>query len=278
MKVLILSLIALCGLSLVEGVILTCKYKTDSLGYRCKAQSWKITSKNDRTITQVNGQHLSGKGDSDVKYFESDGHVLKFFPLGLAAKLLNLEIVEIQHAALGGVNSSDLQQFGGKLKTLLLYHNVIEHLEANLFKFNPNLKEISFKDNKIRQIEDEAFKGLDNLKRIHIQGPCIDKSASTRTDVIFLISQAEFKCKDYAVMLKNLERTTQAQLIAKTAVLEAQISALNENLFQQKATFKVQFDKTNQEMREIEVKYNGMMKLYLDMNAKLLQLNTTTSI
>lgn len=198
MKVLVLSLIALCWLSLnVEGYEVKCHY-TDvkNYGYKCQIRGSKIiASEDDRTITSVTGEHLNGKTDDDVMCFQSFGAFYNFFPLGLTDIFKNLEAVYIMRGNLTEIHSSDLQQFGEKLTKLNVNHNFIEVVEADLFQYNPNLEDIEIYDNKLRHIEVGAFGGLTNLKELELKrNPCINKNARRRNDVIALVSDAELSC------------------------------------------------------------------------------------
>lgn len=179
MKVLILCLIAFAGLSkIVESVALHCDFKENIMyGYCCEAKGLKITSKDDRTITEVTGEHLEGKTNSDVVYFSAFYNVLELFPLGLATFFDNLESVEVDDAQLIEIHSSDLQQFGGKLIRLDFGSNAIESLEADLFQFNPNLMSLNIGANRITHIEEGTFRGLDKLEIFSFNGgnPCINE-------------------------------------------------------------------------------------------------------
>lgn len=199
MKVSILCLIALCGLSShVESVAVRCNFEEGSDGYECEVKSLTITSKNDRTITQVFGYHQRGKSHSDIKHFNCDNQAVNFFPYGLTNFFKNLENVKVSTSSrLNEIYSSDLRQFGDKLKTLWLSNNAIEVLEADLFQFNPNLEYLGFHRNKIYYIYDGAFRGLEKLKHLELHGNiCINKYATDRSDVIALFSEAEMNCKN----------------------------------------------------------------------------------
>lgn len=195
MKVSIVCLIALCAY--VESVAVQCKFEEiKNLGYRCDVKSIKITSKDDRIITEIIGDHLSGRSNSDLKFFDCQDHIIKFFPLELAAFFKNLEIIYIFNATLSELHSSDLQQFGGKLKNFDVNYNEIEDIEAGLFQYNENVEVIAFSDNKLKHIESGAFRGLNKLTDLYLNGrnPCIDRTASSRSEVIALIPEAESKC------------------------------------------------------------------------------------
>lgn len=251
MKVSILCLIALFEFSLyVESVVVDCEFKDDaSLGYYCGVKTLNISSKDDRTITEVTGEHFSGKTNSDVKTFYSDHQIVKFCPLGLATFFTNLKSFRINAATLSEIHSSDLKQFGDKLTGIHMGNNLIEILEADLFQFNPNLDHISFFNNKMRHVDDGTFRGLPKLTHLRLNGGniCINKHATARSTVIPLITEIELKCKDFAfVRSKNHQEVSQVQLDE----LNAKISQQNATILEMKA----QLDEMRTINQEMSVK------------------------
>lgn len=205
MKILVLCLIALYGLShYVESVAVFCEFKDDKeKGYKCEVKYMKITSKEDRTITDVTGDHLNGNTFAEVVYFDSDHNTIKFFPLELKTFFKNLVNVRIVNATMSEIHSSDLHQFDEQLMNLWLSDNEIEFIESDLFQFNENLNVISFYNNKLRHIDNGTFGELKKLVKLRLDGnSCIDKIAHNRNSVIDLIPEAELDCKDYPYMVK----------------------------------------------------------------------------
>lgn len=177
MRVFIFLLIALCQLSYyVESITLECKFEeSTSFGYTCEVEFITITSKIDRTITEVTGNHENNNKNDDVKYFKAQNQNVEFFPLELTKIFKNLESVEISESNLSEIHSSDLQQFGEKLKELTMGSNKIKIIEADLFKFNENLESIDLAFNQIYFIESQVFNGLDKLTKLYLdENSCID--------------------------------------------------------------------------------------------------------
>lgn len=225
MQVLILCLIAL---SYVESVVVECEFKNHKkYGYMCDVIDLRITSKDDRTVNVVIGDHLDDRTDSDVTVFNSTRFTVKYFPLELTSFFDNLEFVHIERANLSEVHSSDLQQFDDKLKKLWLGYNLIDILEADLFVFSPNLETISFYFNNLRFIDDGTFKGLEELFDLQLQNPCIDNYATTREDAVALIAEAELKCKNFAYLLKKYQEVTQAQFDKINQEMDAKLEEIS---------------------------------------------------
>lgn len=213
MKFIIFFLFAILSSSFIDSVIVLCKYEDHkSYGYKCVVKYLNISSKEDQTITDVIGDHRNGRNNSDVKYFNANEQIVKYFPLNLSSIFNNLETILINNANLSEIHSSDLQQFGENLKHLYLNDNSLEILEADLFQFNPNLKKIYLNRNKLKFIDDGAFRGLKKLIQLYLNGNlCMNKDADKRSNVKALIPEAEKKCKNYAFMLRKLQRDTRAQ-------------------------------------------------------------------
>lgn len=235
MKFFIFCLIFVSTLNFyVESVVVFCEFKVDnSYGYSCTVKYLKITSKDDRTITDVIGDHLSGRGHSDVTFFDSVNHVVKFFPLKLASAFKNLQYIEIEKGTLSELHGSDLKQFGATLKNLWFGGNAIKVLEEDLFSFNPNLQYVNFDNNKIKHVDPETFTSLEKLSILKIDGnPCIQRSVTTRNDVINLITEIDDKCKDFPFMLKKFANSIQEQLsemrakVAEVDNLKAEVNAV----------------------------------------------------
>lgn len=233
MKIFVLTLIALCSLNFyTESAAVVCEYLDSPFGYSCKVKYLKITSKNDRIITDVIGDHQSEKTLSDVVYFNLTQNIVKFFPLELASFFKNLKTIQIIQASLSELHSSDLQQFGDKLEDLWLIRNKIDILEADVFKFNPNLENLQLYGNNLRYIDENAFRGLEKLHDLHLQGgnPCLSylkKFAENRTAVVSLLAEIKPKCKDYSYVFQKYRETYQTQIdVLNLKLLQCQIKQL----------------------------------------------------
>lgn len=186
-----------------QSVLIDCIYEVDpSYGYKCSVlNSYLITSKDERIITEIRGQHLNGKTRDDVKFFSSYEKKVNYFPRSLTKVYRNIERVKIYGANLREITKDDLEQFGDKLKSLWLYNNKIEVIESDLFSANKNLEEIHLGTNKIKHIQNGAFNGLEKLLELHLQSnPCTggDDWADSRHKMLQVIRRVNDKCKDPA--------------------------------------------------------------------------------
>lgn len=238
MKIFLVFLIAtFLNFEKVESIQFECEYAVNLLSeYYCEAKELEITSRDDRTITEISGNHEDGKFNEDVKYFSCEEQTVNFFPLQLSIFFPNLERVEIKNSNLLEVQSSDLRQFRGNLDEIWLDNNQLEVLEANLFKFNPNLNEIHLNNNKIKHIEDGAFNGLKKLQSLFLRGnPCVDNFVwGNKTELLSFIPEVERKCKD-----STRVATTQSSEEAKLNEEKEKYCAIIGELLKSKQKFSI---------------------------------------
>lgn len=215
MKFPIFYLMTILTLKQATGNIsIICEFENyETASYACNSKGWQVTSIDNRTIMNVTGIHLKGKSNNDVKYFKSDGNLVKYFPIGLTVIFKNLETVEISNSSLIEVNNSDLQQFGTNLKTFWTLHNMLEVLDADLFKFNPNLERISFFDNRLRHVENGIFTNLKNLWRLRFDNNlCVSDFAVNKTAIMKLVYEVEKKCKDVTIIMRKYHEASMTKL------------------------------------------------------------------
>jgi hypothetical protein len=230
-----------------ENILLECEYgDMYSTGYDCTVQNTElITSKDHRTISEVRGQHLSGKNNDDVKLFYSDYKKVNFLPRGVTKFFKNIDTVWITSGNLQEISKDDLKQFGGNLKHLWLSQNQIKIIEGDLFEFNPNLREISFHSNKIVHIDSGAFDGLQKLRsELNLYyNPCTRTLTSSINNPSEVIREVKKSCKDFTTT-QLPETTTTYQTFTrkltnpsstiKTLEIEEKNSSFKSKLIEQK--------------------------------------------
>lgn len=217
-----------------QSVLIDCIYDIDlSYGYQCTVQNpYLVTSKDDRIINEIRGQHLMEKTRDDVKFFNSYEKKVNFFPRDLTKLFKNVERVKIYGANLREITKDDLEQFGLKLKSLWLYNNKIDVIESDTFSFNKNLEEIHIGTNKIKHIQNGAFRGLDKLLELHLQSnPCTtgDDWADSRHKMIQVIKRVNDKCKDPAYSFLEAKNEEIKTLKSKILQLQEENKRLLEN-------------------------------------------------
>lgn len=183
------------------SVTVDCEFKKLASDYECNVKSLEITSKEDRTITEVLGSHLDGKSNDDVTLFQSsrNSKSIKYFPKNLKEFFPNLNAIIIMHGKLEEINSDDLKPFGDKLKFLSLEMNSIKILPSGLFDSNPNLEEIQLSMNEISLVENEVFDNLEKLNALDFHwNKCALHYGWTnmRAEVLKLIKLIQASCRD----------------------------------------------------------------------------------
>lgn len=190
----------------MESVELFCDFREDELGYKCESKGVAITSRNDRTIHSIIGEHLNGKTNEDVKFFRNYKVIMNYFPLNLTNGFKNLEVVQVNYSDLKRITSSDLEQFGEKLKILWIGNNIVEVIEADLFKYTPNIESIGLSPQKIKHVDDGAFTKLNKLHSLWFsKNPCGVRTnvENDRMSVLTLITRIEMECKEATLLLKT---------------------------------------------------------------------------
>lgn len=150
-----------------SATVLECDYKTydDShwgMRYTCIAKSFRTTL-NDRTVTEVKGNHNSGRGNSDVRRLFIKKQSCSYLPLNLAAHFPNLEILYVMNSNVQFLYDGDLDGLTN-LKVLDVSHNPIEQLGKDFFKGHSSIEQLSFYDCHLKIIDAEALNPLTNLK------------------------------------------------------------------------------------------------------------------
>jgi Leucine-rich repeat (LRR) protein len=109
-----------------NSIQLNCDFKIIHKIYTCQAKNLKITSKDDRHISEVIGTHLRNKNIKDVTSFFSADNQIIFFPLNLE-NFFNLTKIRINNGNLREIKLEDLQNFKN-LTVLDLSKNKIEKI------------------------------------------------------------------------------------------------------------------------------------------------------
>lgn len=209
MKFQFFSLIALISSSFllfVESVVLDCDFQTfaDDFYYGCIVRSIKITSKLDRIITEVKGEHMLGKSNEDVHYMESNGNIMRYFPQNLGVFFKNLEKIHFNNSTMRELRGTDLQQLSNTTKQISIQHAEIEILESDVFDHVPNVEVVSFHDNNIKHVDDGVFTKLLKLNKLYFAYNNCTSMWSTEGDSKDLWEtsiEIEAKCKDQTFML-----------------------------------------------------------------------------
>lgn len=181
------------------------------------------------TITEVRATHLFGKSNDDVTVLIGLFSMDSQFPRGVTKFFENISTVDFKRAGLKEIVREDLQQFGRKLKKLILTNNEIETIEADLFWSTKNLEEIDLKNNKISHIEDGAFDELKKLKVFEIlNNPCFtmfDYVYDAEVDETLRVANRKCKDSNYVARVRSTTESLRTTKATRTTTKVAKLSA-----------------------------------------------------
>lgn len=201
---------------LIEGAIsitLNCEFIYGSYSYvdtyyTCVAKNLTIDSPDDREITEITGTYLSGKGFEDVEHFRVANQTIEYLPQNLSNFFPNIKAVYLWNTQLKEIHQDDFKPFGKKLEIILIYSNLIEYLEENVFAYNKNLRYVYLDSNRIKFIHENVFDNLKKLKTLWVHGnDCtigddVMYTDNNRDEVLRIVLKIREKCsgkyEDYA--------------------------------------------------------------------------------
>jgi insulin-like growth factor-binding protein complex acid labile subunit len=179
-------LLLMCVTSL-HGVRIDCEFKIENLSsfgtlYSCNAQDLIITLK-DEVVQGIDGHHIDGMTNMDVKMFYADDQTIRFLP-DLQSFFPNLQAIKIVKSGIKELFPDDLRSFQD-LEFCDFSNNEIESLEPDtLFSSNSKLKEILFDFNKIKHVAGNIFEPLSELVSLSIKNnECIDESWNGENEI-----------------------------------------------------------------------------------------------
>lgn len=189
-----------------ESITLNCRFYEpfEDFDYCCYVEKYFSTSRDNREISEVIGEHMNGKNHDRVEIIDIYEKETIFFPRGISKFFKNLQTVSILNSKLQRITKNDLKEFGDKLIKLKLAGNQLKVIEADLFEFNKNLEEIYLQRNQIIHIDLRTFDKLEKLKWLHIgENLCWtarDGNGYGRDFIRGQIQKLEDQCKDELYM------------------------------------------------------------------------------
>lgn len=125
-------------------------------------------------VTEVLGEHLNGKPNSDVEAFFLMEKSLRFFPKKLDTFFPNIMIMKVSGNQITSISPEDLAPWSN-LRIFFAESNRIETLDGDIFKYNLNVSQISFQHNSIIQFEHKYLNALESAD--FRDNKCIDNFA-----------------------------------------------------------------------------------------------------
>lgn len=214
-----LGVVILFGFALFatsEGVKLECSYgniewKIVGEVYRCYAKEIQVD--NERLVTEISGNHMEGKRNSDVKgVYIRDDKSLTFIPRNLGIHFPNIIALQVSNCSIHEVSQTDLTYLPN-LKAIWLYKNNIKIIPYNLFVANPALELISLHDNPINNVGYGVF-DLKTLKELGFyRTTCINEEYSKfrAHDVSNMTRKIYENCTHSYRIIKELQDKVESQ-------------------------------------------------------------------
>lgn len=204
------GIILIAYLSFVQGVIMNCKYETRNsnlLGttYICWATS--LNSENLKMITELHGQHLSGKSNADVGIFIETNKKLKYIPTNFVDYFPNLKDISFS-APLLSLTSADLKPFPNLL-SFTSGHGEFRSIEGDLFKYTRKLESIQFMYGHLEHVGENLLSGLYDLSQADFYvNTCISLTANTPTKIEELKEKLLLRCPAVVATTTTSSTTT----------------------------------------------------------------------
>lgn len=178
----------------VCAVVLECEFRAYPTvygsQYSCSGNNFR-TSLNNRTVTEVKGQHLANETNDDVKLLIMNKQHSPYLPLKVGDFFKNLEILYIMNSNVQHLMQGDLKGLD-KLKIFDVSYNPIEQLGPDFFKGHGSIETVSFYDCHLKIIDPFVLDPLDKLEVAYFDmNVCIDLDKSTPIESL----KAEFKDK-----------------------------------------------------------------------------------
>lgn len=181
----------------VHGMIIQCYFNIGNLDnilidvYYCQASI--VSSENPSSVTEIRGQHLSGKSNDDVKYVYIYGSP-STIPSGIGNFFPNLQGFLWDESNLTSLKAEDLQQFPN-LISLYVRNQAIESLDGDVFKFTPKLKSINLSYNKLQNVGLGLLSDLPELQQVNLRSNiCVNIQADNAQQIQALKEELPTKC------------------------------------------------------------------------------------
>lgn len=174
-----LLLVLISFIAFSQGIEFQCKFQIYGDLYTCY-EAQVTDNSNSTSLESVQGNHMSGKTNSDVKgLFVRYAKTVERWPKNIDTFFPDLEYILWQSGILSAITADDLRQHP-ELRTLTLYSNYIVSLNADLFQHTPKISYIVFSNNLIMNVGTDLLSNLTELGKAGFGfNPCISFNADS---------------------------------------------------------------------------------------------------
>lgn len=225
--------------------------------YRCRAEISGIFDS--RNLTDVSGDHLVGKNNTDVGEIFITGYTdLDFVPQGMIKFFPNLVAIGLIYSGIRKLNGDELHEYP-RLKMTTLSHGQLERISGNLFQKTPEMVIIVFFNNSIIHVGDNLLNNLENLDFVNfLFNACIDMQSINPFDR--LIENLRTFCRDVETTTQTPEITSSTQLPGcRVGYINKRICILeedNERLWQENVEIRNELVSIKEEKEEMRQRLN----------------------
>lgn len=133
-------------------------------GYTCRLEDALHENPNAGFVIQ--GVHLQGRTNADVRVLFTFNSVLRIIPLQIFDQFPNLQQILIHNAGLQELNAP--WRNCGSLTTIRFSNNVLPALPRGIFEYCNNVRTLTLTNSTVQQIDPLAFNSLYSLERLEI--------------------------------------------------------------------------------------------------------------
>jgi hypothetical protein len=187
--------------SQVSAITFDCRFLNHSFlvigsAYACEARLFKIFE--NRALTEVTGQHLSGRNDSNVQVIITLPYLgcndLYYIPQNVTDFFPNLIGLDFMSCNIQTLNSNDLIGYP-RLRFFDLMANRVARIPGDFFESTADLQFIGLDNNRISQVGHYLLDHLADLERALFYGNvCVNFDANMKETVPWLIAMLRNQC------------------------------------------------------------------------------------
>lgn len=154
-----------------SGITLNCKYHKHS-SYACIVLGFENHVAN-VTVSQVKGNHIKGKSNSDIVELVIKDQNASFVPINVKDYFPNIISYEVKNSSLTDIARN---YFAGlkKIETVVLVNNLLKTLNSDVFNDLNNLKHIRLSGNQLTKLHFKLFANNADLEVIMFDNNAID--------------------------------------------------------------------------------------------------------
>ena len=136
---------------------LSCRYFEDSFGYNCELIIHNPYGLNN--FTEISGDHLDGKSDSDVVEVSIHRSITTNIPAIICEKFNNIQHARFESSGIERIDDYSFVQCKN-LTNLSIMYTMVKKIDKNAFKENSALESLSIDDAELSTMPNNIFSSL----------------------------------------------------------------------------------------------------------------------